>query len=361
MTTLEMTTAAEPKTKRSWVDVIGSIWAWLFLLLLIGIFTVKNPLFLTPFNLQNILANMAILTIIAFGQTYVIISGGIDLSVGYVMGMVSVVAALTMNSFPAGTPLWIVVLVGALVGLVAAWIAGLVNGLLIARLNVPPFIATLGMFGIARGVGFLLSGGMPVPVRAEGLGRLGNGYLFYYHPRLGWSFLNQPAGLAQAEMRQLAGVLPYALIFMLVLLVIAHIVLSRTRFGLHTYAVGGNKEAALRAGIPVNRTLIMIYLLSATFAALAGLVYNLRFTNGAANAGEAQLLDTVAAVVIGGASLFGGAGTVIGTLIGALIISVLGNGLVIIGVDPFWQFIAVGIVIIVAVLIDQAREQFVRS
>ena len=355
------TTSNPPAAKRSWVDVLGSIWAWLFLGVLVVIFTIGSPVFFTPVNLQNILANMALLTIIAFGQTFVIISGGIDLSAGYVMGMVSVVAAMTMNRFPPDTPLWLVVLVGALIGLIAAWIAGLVNGLLIARLNVPPFIATLGMFGIARGVGFLLSGGMPVPVKVDGIGRLGNGYLLYFHPKLGWTFFAQPGGLAQAEMRQVVGVFPYVMLIMLALLIVAHLLLSRSHFGLHTYAIGGNKEASSRAGIPVSRRLIMIYMLSATFAACAGLVYNLRFTNGAANAGEAMLLDTVAAVVIGGASLFGGAGTVIGTLIGSLIIAVLANGLVIMNINPFWQFIAVGVVIILAVLIDQAREKLVRG
>ncbi len=162
-------------------------------------------------------------------------------------------------------------------------------------------------------------------------------------------------------MRQVVGVFPYVMLIMLVLLIVAHLLLSRSRFGLHTYAIGGNKEASLRAGIPVERRLILIYMLSATFAACAGLVYNMRFTNGAANAGEAMLLDTVAAVVIGGASLFGGAGTVIGTLIGALIIAVLANGLVIMNINPFWQFIAVGVVIILAVLIDQAREKLVKG
>ncbi len=128
--------------------------------------------------------------------------------------------------------------------------AGMVNGLLIARLNVPPFIATMGMFGIARGVGFLLSNGMPIPISISGLGRLGNGYLFYHHPEFGWSFLNQPAGLERAQMRQLLGVIPFVLIIMIVLLLIAHIMLSRTKFGLRTYAVGGNKEATLRAVSP---------------------------------------------------------------------------------------------------------------
>ncbi len=361
MATITTSASNAPSTKRSWIEILGSLWAWLFLAVLVIVFTIGSPVFFTPVNLQNILANMALLTIIAFGQTFVIISGGIDLSAGYVMGMVSVVAALTMNRFPPDTPLWLVVLAGAAVGLVAAWAAGLVNGLLIARLNVPPFIATLGMFGIARGVGFLFSGGMPVPVRVEGIGRLGNGYLLYFHPKAGWSFFTQPAGLVQADMRQVVGVFPYVMLIMLVLLLVAHLLLSRSRFGLHTYAIGGNKEASLRAGIPVERRLTMIYMLSATFAACAGLVYNMRFTNGAANAGEAMLLDTVAAVVIGGASLFGGAGTVIGTLIGSLIIAVLANGLVILNINPFWQFIAVGVVIILAVLIDQAREKLVRG
>jgi ribose transport system permease protein len=343
------------------LEVLSRIWAWLFLLVMVIFFTIGSPSFFTPFNLQSILANMAILTIIAIGQTYVIISGGIDLSLGWVMGMAAVIAATVMNAFPETTPMWVVVLSGAAAGLVAAWIAGLVNGVLIARLNVPPFIATLGMFGIARGVGFLLSGGMPVPIYVKGLGFLGNGYLFYYHPDAGWSFLAPPPGLVQADLRNLTGVFPFVVIFMLVLLVIAHLVLSRSKFGLHTYAIGGSKEASSRAGIPVARRLISIYLFAATFAAFAGLVYNVRFTNGAANAGEAMLLDTVAAVVIGGASLFGGAGTVVGTLIGALIISVLANGLVIMRVNPFWQFIAVGVVIIVAVLIDQAREKLTQG
>lgn len=355
------TTSSKPITQRSWIDVLGSLWAWLFLGILLIVFSIGSPVFFTPVNLQNILANMVLLTIVAFGQTFVIITGGIDLSAGWVMGMVTVISAIVMNRFAPETPLWLVVAGGTAVGLAAAWIAGLVNGLLIARLNVPPFIATLGMFGIARGVGFLVSGGMPVPVRVEGIGRLGNGYLLYYHPTAGWSWFTQPAGLVQADMRQVVGILPYVLIVMIVLFVAAHLLLSRSRFGLHTYAIGGNKEASLRAGIPVSRRLIMIYILSASFAAIAGVVYNTRFTNGAANAGESMVLDTVAAVVIGGASLVGGSGTLVGTIIGSLIIAVLTNGLVILGINPFWQYIAVGVVIILAVLIDQAREKLVRS
>lgn len=344
-----------------WLERLSKVWAWLFLAILVIFFSVAGTGFFTPFNLQSILANMAILTIIAIGQTFAIISGGIDLSAGWVMGMSAVITATVINAFPDATPLWMVILTGALAGLIACWIAGFVNGFLIARLNVPPMIATLGMFGIARGVGFLLSGGMPVSIFRRSVGFLGNGYVAYFHPEYGWSFFGIHPGLAQSELRNVTGVLPFVVIFMLVLLIIAHLILSRTRYGLHVYAIGGNKEASVRAGIPVARQTIFVYLLSATFASLAGLVYNARFTNGAANAGEALVLDTVAAVVIGGASLFGGAGTVVGTMIGALLISVLANGLVIMRVNPFWQFIAVGIVIIVAVLIDQAREKLVQS
>ncbi len=360
-------TAAQPQPdtqtrhSRNWIDTLGAIWAWIFLAVLLVVFSVTGDGFLSLTNFQNILANMSILAILAFGQTFVIIAAGIDLSTGYVMGMVSVVSALVMTSMPPGSPLWLVVVAGAVVGFGAALIAGLVNGLLIAQLNVPPFIATLGMFGIARGLGFLLSGGMPVPVQIPGLGRLGNGYVAYFHPEAGWSLFAPPVGLERTQMRDLVGILPFVLIVMVVVLVIAHLILSRARFGLHTYAIGGNKEAASRAGIPVVRRLLMIYVVSALFAALAGLVYNTRFTNGAANAGEALLLDSIAAVVIGGASLFGGGGTVVGTLIGALIIAVLANGLVILAINPFWQFIAVGVVIILAVLIDQARERVVRG
>jgi ribose/xylose/arabinose/galactoside ABC-type transport system permease subunit len=224
-------------------------------------------------------------------------------------------------------------------------------------LNVPPFIATLGMFSIARGIGFVLSGGMPRPIFVENLGQLGNGYLLYVHPQAGVSFLTQPAGLEATQLREVVGILPHPVTVSIILVVVCHWVLSRSKFGLYTYAVGGNAEASSRAGIPVQRHLIKIYVLSGTMAAIAGLLYNVRFTNGAANAGEALLITSIAAVVIGGASLFGGEGTIIGTVIGALIIAVITNGFIILGVNAFWQFIAIGVVIILAVLVDQAKAR----
>jgi ribose transport system permease protein len=355
----EFSTAPAPaqSTGRRAVQTIGQAWAWLFLASLLVFFSLTGQGFLSAFNLQSILANMAIVLIMALGQTFVILSSGIDLSTGFVMGMASVVGAAVMSSLAQTLPLPLAVIIGMAAALVSGLIAGLVNGLIIARLNVPPFIATLGMFSIARGIGFVLSGGMPLPIFVQDIGQLGNGYLLYYHPETGISFLNQPAGLQATQLREVLGILPHPVTLSIILVIACYWVLSRTKFGLYTYAIGGNKEASLRAGIPVQRHTINIYMLSAGMAAIAGLVYNVRFTNGAANAGEALLITSIAAVVIGGASLFGGEGTIMGTLIGSLIIAVITNGFVILGINAFWQFIAVGIVIILAVLVDQAKSR----
>ena len=336
---------------------LSRFWAWLFLLGLVVFFSITGQGFFDLFNFQGIGANMAILLIMALGQTFVIITGGIDLSTGYVMGLASVAAALVMVRLGAGWPLGVVVPAGLVVGMAAGAAAGLVNGLVTARLHVPPFIVTLGMLGIARGAGFILSGGQPVSVQNPGLGDIGNGYLLYVSRQAGVTFFHPPAGLTGLQLRETIQVLPHPLTVTIVILVVCHWILSRTRFGKHVYAIGGSTRAALRAGIPVDSHIVKVYLLSAVLSAIAGVLYVTRFTNGAANAGDALLLDSIAAVVIGGASLFGGEGTMIGTLIGALIISVIQNGLVILAINPFWQFVAVGVVIILAVLVDQARAR----
>lgn len=339
------------------VQTIGQAWAWLFLLILLIIFSLTGEGFFSAFNLQSIMANMAIVLIMALGQTFVVLSAGIDLSTGYVMGMASVVGAIVMSSLAQTLPVPLAILIGMAAGLASGMTAGLVNGLIIGRLNVPPFIATLGMLSIARGIGFVLSGGMPRPIFIKNLGQLGNGFLLYVHPEAGVSFLRKPPGLEATQLRQVVGILPHPVTLSIILVVAGYWVLSKSRFGLYTYAVGGNSEASLRAGIPVQRHIIKIYVLSGGMAAIAGLVYNVRFTNGAANAGEALLITSIAAVVIGGASLFGGEGGIIGTVIGALIIAVITNGFIILGINTFWQFIAIGVVIILAVLVDQAKAR----
>jgi ribose/xylose/arabinose/galactoside ABC-type transport system permease subunit len=339
------------------LEVAERFWPWLFLLVLLIIFSVFGRGFFDLFNFQAIVANASIGLIMALGLTFVIIAGGIDLSVAYVMGLSSVVAAMIMTRLGTSLPLGVVVVAGLIGGLLAGLVSGLVNGTLVARFRVPPFIGTLGMYGVTRGAAFLLSGGQPVSVQIPGLGQIGNGSLFYYHPRFGFTFLNQPPGLTGTDLRQVVGILPHPITFMLILVAACWWLLSKTRFGQHTYALGGNAEASLRAGIPVQRQIMLIYVLSAVLAAIAGVLYTVRFTDGAASAGDPLLLDSIAAVVIGGVSLFGGAGTIFGTVIGTLIIAVIQNGLVILAINPFWQFIAVGVVIILAVVVDQAKAR----
>src|SRR5205807_970367 len=339
------------------LDIISRGWSWLFLLLLIIFFSIFGQGFLNVYNFQTIGADMALVLIIALGETFVIISGGIDLSTGFVMGMASVAAALVMNNLGGRAPLPVVVLAGAAVGLAIGIIPGLINGVIIARLRVQSFIVTLGMYGIARGAGFILSGGQPVSINTNGVGQIGNGYLLYLLPDGRVSFFHLPSNLQGVRPSQIIQLLPFPLIFLIIVVLICVWLLSQTRFGRHTYAVGGSEEASRRAGIPVVRHTILIYVLSAFMAALAGVVYTLRFSNGAADVGDPLLLTSIAAVIIGGASLLGGEGTVIGTVIGALIIAIIQNGLIFLGINPFWQFIAVGSVIILAVLVDQTKKQ----
>ncbi|HKF37949.1 MAG TPA: ABC transporter permease, partial [Ktedonobacteraceae bacterium] len=338
------------------LDIVSKGWSWLFLLVLIIFFSITGQGFLNVYNFQTIGADMALVLIMALGQTFVIISGGIDLSTGFVMGMSSVAAALVMSGMGGSAPLPVVVLAGAAAGLGIGLIPGLVNGLIIARLRVPSFIVTLGMYGIARGTGFILSGGQPVSIQTNGIGQIGNAYLLYLLPDGRVSFFHLPSNLLGVRPSQIIQLLPFPLILLVVVVLICAWLLWMTRFGRHTYAVGGSEEAARRAGIPVARHTILIYVLSAFMASLAGVLYTLRFSNGAADVGDPLLLTSIAAVIIGGASLMGGEGTIVGTVIGALIIAIIQNGLIFLGINPFWQFIAVGAVIILAVLVDQAKK-----
>ena len=316
---------------------IADLRAWLFLLALMIGFEIwarvsfGGTFIFNPFNVQSIAIFAVAPLLLATGQTFVIISGGIDLSLGFIMGLAAVVAAHVINWAGPSMGFPVAVLFGTLVAVLVAGIPGVVNGLLVSRLRVPPFIGTLGMFGVARGVAFLLAGGTTVPVRNDFFAAFGYGRFFN---------------------------VPYIVIITAVFVVVMHYVLSQTRFGQHNYAIGANVQAARRAGIDIKWHLLRLYILSAMCAGLAGVVYSARFSAGAAQAGEPLLLDCVAAVVIGGASLFGGSGTIFGTVAGALVIAVIQYGLVFVNVEPFWQFISVGVVIIISVLIDQAQRRF---
>ena len=314
---------------------IAAARAWIFLIFLVVFFevwaqsTYGNSFIFNTFTLRAIGMAAVVPLLLALGQTLVIISGGIDLSVGFTMGLAAVTAATIIRDFSPIVGLELALLFGIVAGLLGVAIPGLINGLLIGRLRIPPFIGTLGMFGVARGIGYLIADGTTVPARNEQLTWLGNGLIFG---------------------------IPVPVIITAFVVLGFHLLLSQTRFGQYTYAIGGNPQAAKRAGINVKRHIMWLYVLSAVSAGLAGLVYTARFSAGAPHAGEPILLNSIAAVVIGGASLFGGSGTIIGTVIGALIIAVIEFGLVFMDMEPFWQFIAVGLVIIISVLVDQAQK-----
>ena len=332
--------AAAPADPRSSLLLrIAELRAWLFLALLIVFFEiwgriVNGTSFLfSVYNIQAIAVFASAPLILGLGQTFVIISAGIDLSLGFVMGLASVIAA-HMANFAAqtlGLPAPLAMLFGIAAGVAATVPSGLVNGWLIAHLRVPPFIGTLGMYGVSRGAAYLFAGGMTIAINNEFYSQIGNGRV------LGVPILVILAALA---------------------CVVLHYLLSQTRFGQHTYAMGASQPAARRAGIDIKRLTMKIYLLSAAMGGLAGALYTGRFSAGSPQAGEALLLDSIAAVVIGGASLFGGSGTIWGTVAGALVIAVIQYGLVLVDVEPFWQFIAVGAVIIVSVLVDQTQRRY---
>jgi ribose transport system permease protein len=310
--------------------------------------------FLSPRSVQGILIFATQILLIGLGETYVIITGGIDLSVGFIVGLAAVVAAMVMKALhPVGVPPLPTILIASLVAITVSAIPGAINGILVARVKVPPFIATLGMGGIVQGVALLLSGGYPVAQQPPYLGQLGNGYLIYFWPGHGLSFFGLPEGAVAADLQQIIPLIPNVVAVTIVVTIIVWFILAKTQFGQHVYAIGGNFEAAKRSGIPTQRSLIWVYTISAVLAGIAGCLWAARFTSGAANAGETTLLTAIAAVVIGGASLLGGEGTVMGTIVGALIVATIQFGLVILGVVPFWQFVAVGTVVILAVIVDQ--------
>ncbi len=334
-----MTMAAAQAPGKSLLFRIAELRAWVFLILLILFFEIwarvayGATFVFNTYNLKAIAVAATAPLVLALGQTFVIISAGIDLSLGFVMGFASVIAAHMANYAAAqmGLPPFPAMLVGVLSGVAMTIIPGIVNGWLIAHLRVPPFIGTLGMYGVARGSAYLFAGGMTIAISNPWYSSVGND--------------------------RILGV-PVLVCLAAICCIVLHYVLSQTRFGQHTYAMGASQAAASRAGINIKRLTMKIYVLSAVMAGIAGVLYTGRFSAGAPQAGEPLLLLSIAAVVIGGASLFGGSGTIWGTVAGALVIAVIDYGLVFVDVEPFWQFIAVGLVIIISVLVDQAQRRF---
>ncbi|MCL4295044.1 MAG: ABC transporter permease [Anaerolineae bacterium] len=279
-------------------------------------------------NLFNVLRAFSWIAISAFGQILVIITAGIDLSVGSTMALAGMLAALAMTSW--GLP----VVPGVIVGLLTGVAIGLLNGLLISKAKLPPFIATLGLMSIARGICYGVAKGQPVRGLPKEFNLLGQ----YDLPVFGFG-------------------VPLPVIVMFVLAIIMSLFLTRTVWGYRIYALGGNEQAAGLSGINTGRIKILVYTLCGLLTALGGLLMTARLGVAAPTAALGYELDVIAAVVIGGTSLAGGEGTILGVLIGAAIMQVLRNGLVLLGFDPYWQPAAIGMVIILAITLDQLRKR----
>jgi ribose transport system permease protein len=293
---------------------------------------IRPEIFLTPQNLTNILKQNASLALLALGMFVVIVTAGIDLSVGSIMALAMVSLAIASK---AGVPWPLVLLIGPAIGIAVGW----VNGIGLTVLKLPhPFIMTLGTLNVARGLTFLISNGAPVSGLQPEVRYVGQAYY-----DLG--FLAPPAGI------------PASLILVAVCAIGLWFFLERTNMGRHIFAIGGNPQAARVSGINVDRTLVVVYIISGFFAGLSGLLLAGRTDSGFPNAGIGIELDAIAAVIIGGASFFGGRGNVLGVLAGVLIMGILRNGLNINNVSAFWQQILIGLVIIVAVYIDVLRRR----
>lgn len=309
-------------TRRRITDFLANNGALVGLVVVCVAMFIATPDFLTTRNLLNVGVQAAVVAVLAFGSTFVIVSGGIDLSVGSVAALSAIVAGWTAAS--AGLPGWIVIIVGLLTGLAA----GAVNGLAVAYGKLPAFIATLAMLSIARGLTLVVSEGRPITM-PDAVQFLGDDL----------------------------GPVPVPILVMLVAGGLAAFVLNRTVLGRSMYAVGGNQEAARLSGLRVNRVKVAVYALSGVYAGLAGLVLAGRLASAQPQAATGYELDAIAAVVIGGASLAGGVGKVSGTLMGALLLAVIRNGLNLLNVTAFWQQVVIGLVIAVAVGIDSLRRK----
>ncbi len=303
------------------------------LALMIVAISMLSDRFLTADNGLNILRQISVNLCLSIGMTLIILTSGIDLSVGAILALSSAIAAGLLKNGVAipqlGVELDFTVFGAIVAGLLAGAACGLFNGLAITRFKLPPFVATLGMFSIARGLTMLWTGGFPITGLGSTFGIIGTGV-----------FLKIPVP-----------------IWITAALVGVFVVLTRkTRFGRYIYAVGGNERAALLSGLPVDRVKVAVYTLGGILSAVAGLIVTARLDSAQPNAGLGYELDSIAAVVIGGTSLSGGRGSVTGTVLGCLIIGILNNGLFLLNVSPFWQQVVKGFVILAAVAIDRMNQ-----
>jgi len=345
--------------KRKILIFFGRYWALIFLVLETLVFSFFTTGFFTLRGIQIVFFFGTAIFLLGTAETFVIITGGIDLSVGFIMGFASIVSAKIIVAFTnAGMPPGVSITLGILLTMLIGLIPGYINGLLVAELNVPPFIATFSMLAVTYGVSELLIQGVPAKNLPYLANAIGNGYFLYIVPGKLVSFFSKPV-VGRGE--PLLEIIPNVVVISFLLILIFGYILKKTKFGHHTYAIGGNIDAAIRAGINVKRHITLIYVISSFFATNAGIIYMLKYVTGKGDAGAGFLLDSIVAVVIGGASLYGGKGTVWGTILGCLILAVLETGLRIMGVSTFDKYIAVGVILIFAVLIDQFFPEFIHG
>ena len=344
--------------KRNALGTIGRNWVLVFLVLEFGYFAILTRGFASLNIVQMILFYGTEVFLLATAELFVIITGGIDLSVGYVLGFATVISSKLMVVFASRglSPLGAIV-TSILITLCIGLIPGFVNGMLVAKLRVPPFIATFSMLGVCQGVSELLMQGIPAKNLPPLAGTIGNGHFLYIVPGSGISFMQRPD---VARGVRVIEIIPNAVVFALVFIAIFAFILTKTRFGQHIYAIGGNIDAASRAGIDVKKHIIGVYMISSFFASLAGIIYVMKYITGKADAGAASLLDAIAAVVIGGASMFGGSGTVWRTILGCLVIATLETGLRMRGTPTFDKYILVGVILIFTVVIERFFPDFKR-
>lgn len=290
---------------------------------LIIVFSILSPRFLDYYNLTNVLRQTSLNAILAVGMTFVILTGGIDLSVGSVLAFSS---AITAGMLKDGSSLILALLVGIAIGTAL----GLFNGFVALKWNIPPFIATFAMMTIARGFTLVYTNGQPITGLGSAFGYIGNGYV---------------------------GPVPVPIIITVIIFIIGYYILKNNRLGRYVYATGGNIQAAKLAGINTNNIILFVYSLSGFLAAVSGLIITSRLNSAAPTAGQGAELDAIAAVVLGGTSLSGGEGSIIGTIIGAMIIGILNNGLNLLNVSPFYQLIAKGSVILLAIALDKKESR----
>lgn len=315
--------------------------AFIALILVTAVFTILSPQFLSPANIVIMSKHVAINALLGVGMTFVILTGGIDLSVGSVVGLTAMVAGLLINQgiiIPqAGIIIyphtWTILVIALAVGI----LMGAISGWIITRFNVAPFIATLGMMYVARGLAGLSNNGYTFP-NLVGRPELGN------------------TGFEKLGAGNFLGI-NYSIWLMLLFVVVAHFVATRLPFGRHVYAIGGNERSAELSGVRVKRTKLLVYMISGFCAATVGLIIASQLVAAHPATGETFELNAIAAVVLGGTSLAGGRGSIGGTLIGAFVIGVLGDGLVMMGVSSFWQNVIKGMVIVFAVIIDQVQAR----